>query len=126
MKRDSRYAVCLVIAALLLIFFALGNSSFLKNALKDVDAGKAASSLHETPEGAQFPGFPIDLNTATVDDLMALPGVGEKTAAMIIDERERLGGFSSVADLLRVKRFGEERLKRLDGLVTVKRPADGE
>ncbi|MCA1708774.1 MAG: helix-hairpin-helix domain-containing protein, partial [Actinobacteria bacterium] len=39
---------------------------------------------------------PIDLNTATVDDIASLPGVGVATARRIVEERNRRGGFESV------------------------------
>lgn len=41
---------------------------------------------------------PIDLNTATVDDIASLPGVGVATAHRIVEERNRRGGFESVEE----------------------------
>ena len=52
---------------------------------------------------------PIDLNTATAEELEALPGVGPKTAALIIRERP----YNSIEDLLRVKGIGEKTLEKL-------------
>lgn len=62
----------------------------------------------------------IDLNSATKEDLMTLPGIGTKTAGRIIEKREELGGFKSVDDLTEVERIGKVKLERLRGLVTVK------
>lgn len=47
------------------------------------------------PSGVPSPA-PIDLNTATVDELASLPGVGVATAHRIVEERNRRGGFESV------------------------------
>jgi competence protein ComEA len=48
----------------------------------------------------------INLNTATLDQLESLPGVGEEKAKAIIDFREIHGKFSSIEDLLAVSGFG--------------------
>jgi helix-hairpin-helix protein len=58
---------------------------------------------------------PLDLNTATKEQLVALPGIGEKLAEQIIENRP----YGKVEDLLQIPRFGEKRLDRLRGLVTV-------
>lgn len=60
----------------------------------------------------------ISLNTATVADLVTLPGVGEKTAQAIIDFRESNGGFSTVEDLLQVKGIGPSKFEQISGLVS--------
>ena len=62
---------------------------------------------------------PLDLNTATADQLEELPGVGPAIAAAILDERERRGRFATVDDLLDVRGIGEARLEQLRDLVTV-------
>lgn len=71
-----------------------------------------------TPGGA-VPSGPLDLNTATVDELDALPGVGPATASAIVDDRERNGPFAAVEDLERVPGIGPAKLAALRDLVTV-------
>ncbi len=61
----------------------------------------------------------MNLNTATADQLDALPGVGPATAAAIIGDREAHGPFRSVDDLGRVRGIGDAKLDQLRELVTV-------
>ena len=64
-------------------------------------------------------GGPVDLNTATAEQLEALPGIGPTLAGAIVSERERMGGFRSVDDLQRVRGIGPARFEQLRELVTV-------
>jgi competence protein ComEA len=65
------------------------------------------------------PGGPVNLNTATADDLDTLPGVGPSTASAILAYREQHGPFASVDDLADVRGIGPTKLDALRGLVTV-------
>ena len=65
------------------------------------------------------PSGPVDLNNATATQLETLPGVGPATAARIIDQRTRQGGFKTVRDLLRVPGIGERRFAELKDRVRV-------
>lgn len=62
---------------------------------------------------------PVNLNTATVEELDELPGVGEATALAIVEDRETNGPFSSPEDLMRVSGIGEKKFAKLEGLVCV-------
>jgi competence protein ComEA len=69
----------------------------------------------EAPAAA--PGGPVHLNTATVEQLDELPGVGPVTAQKIVDWREQHGAFSSVDDLDAIPGIGPARLEQLRDLV---------
>ncbi|MDD7730851.1 MAG: ComEA family DNA-binding protein, partial [Eubacteriales bacterium] len=60
----------------------------------------------------------IDLNLAEKEELMTLPGVGEKTADKIIAYREAQP-FEKVDDLLKVSGFGKKKMEALKGLIAV-------
>jgi competence protein ComEA len=73
-----------------------------------VAAGGAATG---TPTG------PVQLSTATLEQLDTLPGVGPATAQKILDYREKHGAFSSVDELDAVPGIGPKRLEQLRELV---------
>ena len=62
---------------------------------------------------------PLDLNTATEEELTALPGIGEELARRIAAYRRENGPFADVKDLMKVKGIGEGKLAELDGWITV-------
>jgi competence protein ComEA len=63
------------------------------------------------------PAAPVSLNTATADQLDALPGVGPVLAQHIIDYRTQHGGFRSVDELREVNGIGDRRFGDLRNLV---------
>ena len=63
--------------------------------------------------------WPLNLNTASVDDLAKLPGIGEVIAQRIVDYRESEGPFSSVEELDEVSGIGRKRIEGLKDYVTV-------
>lgn len=65
------------------------------------------------------PGTPIDLNTATLEQLESLPGVGPVLGQNILDWRNANGRFTSVDQLRDVSGIGDVRLAQLRPLVTV-------
>jgi competence protein ComEA len=65
------------------------------------------------------PGQPLDLNTATMEQLDTLPGVGPATAQKILDYREQHGGFGSVDELGQVPGIGDKRMADLREQVRV-------
>ncbi|MFJ3619597.1 helix-hairpin-helix domain-containing protein [Streptomyces iakyrus] len=67
--------------------------------------------------GAAAPAAPVPLNTATVDQLDTLPGVGPVLAQHIIDYRTQHGGFRSVDELREVNGIGDRRFADLRNLV---------
>jgi competence ComEA-like helix-hairpin-helix protein len=67
---------------------------------------------------------PLDLNSATIEELKTLPGIGKTTAEAIVRFREKSGPFRRVEDLLAIRGITKKKLEALRPLVTVKPPAD--
>jgi len=62
---------------------------------------------------------PVNLNTATAEQLATIPGVGPKMAERIIDYRQKNGGFKKVEDLMNVSGVGEKSFLKMKPLITV-------
>jgi len=73
------------------------------------------SARHASPRRAVT--FPLDLNHARLEELMELPGIGEKLAQRVMEYRQNQGGFRSVDELRKVRGIGEKRMERLRPLV---------
>jgi competence protein ComEA len=67
--------------------------------------------------GPGSPAAPVDLNTATVEQLDGLPGIGPATAAKIVAFRQQHGPFHSAEELDAVPGIGPGRIEQLKGLV---------
>lgn len=74
----------------------------------------------QAPPAGDGPAGPLDLNTATLDQLEELPGVGPVLAQGILDYRREQGGFTSVDELRQVTGIGEKRFAELEDLVQVR------
>ncbi len=72
--------------------------------------------------GQPASGELIDLNQASAAQLESLPGVGEVTAARIIEYRQENDGFKKIEELMNVRGIGERSFLRLRPLVTVGTP----
>ena len=79
--------------------------------------GVAGAPAATPPAAGSSPSAPLDLNTATAEQLDSLPGIGPVTAQKILDYRQAHGAFHSVAELEGVPGIGPGRLSQLKGLV---------
>lgn len=77
----------------------------------------AASTGEELPEEPRDDR--LDLNTATLEELDTLPGIGPVLGQRILDYREEYGGFQTVDELIYVKGIGEKTLENIKNLVKV-------
>ena len=99
--------------------FALGSLLVLLVALA---APVAAQEKAPAKAKAAASSAPINLNTATVQQLEALPGVGTRTAQLIVEHRQKNGGFKKVEELMNIKGIGEKSFLKLKPMVTVTPP----
>src|SRR2546430_8220214 len=69
------------------------------------------------PAAGSSPSAPLDLNSATLEQLENLPGIGPVTAQKILDYRQAHGAFHAVAELEGVPGIGPAHMAQLKGLV---------
>jgi competence protein ComEA len=86
-----------LVAAALAALFALA-----------VSTGSAFAAAKPAPAGK------VNLNTATAEQLTAVPGIGVKLAGRIVEHRQKSGSFKSVQELMNVKGVGEKSLGKLE------------
>ena len=61
----------------------------------------------------------VNINTASAADLVALPGIGAKTAARILEYRQKNGPFKKVEELMNVRGVGEKNFVKLKAQISV-------
>ena len=112
MARADRWVLLSALAALLLLFGWTHRDALAPP--------QRLASINTVP-GASIEegGYLLDINTAAVDELDTLPGIGEVLAQRIVDYREAHGPFRSVEELIAVEGIGEGKLEKLRELVTV-------
>jgi competence protein ComEA len=62
----------------------------------------------------------VNVNTATKNQLMNVPGIGEVTAARILTYRKDVGAFKKLDDLVNVRGISQKKLKKLKPFMTVR------
>jgi competence protein ComEA len=87
-----------------------------------ITLGVAAQTqgAQDTPRSATAAAItPLNLNSASVAQLEALPGIGRATAERIVEYRQKNGAFKKAEDLMNVRGIGEKSFLKLKPLVTV-------
>ena len=84
-----------------------------------VRTSSVEESVATTQSGGQNQTFPININTATAQQLEALPGIGPTYAQRIVDYRNANGPFTSPSQLLNISGIGEKRLAAIWDYITI-------
>ncbi|HEY6212358.1 MAG TPA: helix-hairpin-helix domain-containing protein [Vicinamibacterales bacterium] len=79
------------------------------------------ASPKSSPRSSGKPALatPININTASATELDSLPGIGAKTAARIVEYRQKNGPFKKVEELMNVRGVGEKNFLKLKEHITV-------
>ncbi len=121
-------AVSLVFALFIVGLFSLRNfgrshrsSLSLRNETSTSAVTPTAdlSRNEPAPTESTQPAGPVNINTATLEQLDTLSGIGPSLAQSIIEFRETNGPFKAVGELMNVSGIGEKRMEAIWNLVTV-------
>lgn len=82
-------------------------------------AKSAGSASKSSDNSATAVSYPINLNTATVEELTSIDGLGESRASAIIEYRDYLGGYTSVEQIKEISGIGEATYAKLAPYLTV-------
>lgn len=100
-------ALCFVLLLAIIVVQFLETPAFQKPVYTP------AKSLEQPENGASEANFPIGINSATYEELQTIPGVGPATARLIIKYREENGTIASLDDLLAMEGIGEKTVSLL-------------
>lgn len=92
-------------------------SSSSKTATNSAKSPTAASKSSDN--SATAVSYPINLNTATVEELISIDGLGESRASAIIEYRDYLGGYTSVEQIKEISGIGDATYAKLAPYLTV-------
>lgn len=92
-------------------------SSSSKTATNSAKSATAASKSSDN--SATAVSYPINLNTATVEELISIDGLGESRASAIIEYRDYLGGYTSVEQIKEISGIGDATYAKLAPYLTV-------
>jgi competence protein ComEA len=100
------------------LFVSLLSAALLVAALphRAVAQEKAGARSSGKPTGA---AAVVNINTAPASELQTLPGIGAKTAARIVEYRQKNGPFKKIEELMNVRGVGEKNFLKLKAQVTV-------
>ena len=80
-----------------------------------METGKISGGIPETPEK----GGKVDLNRASVEELMTLSGIGQSRAEAIVRYREEIGDFQAIEDVMKVSGIKENAFNKIKDNITV-------
>jgi len=88
--------------------------------LKDLRTAEAVETERRPSQEEILPDIvPLDINTATPEELAELPGIGEELARRIMDYRREEGPFETKEDIMKVSGIGEGKYAALEKRITV-------
>ena len=81
----------------------------------------AVAQTKPSPRSAAKPASAatVNLNTASAAELEGLPGIGAKTAALIVEFRQKNGPFKKIEELMNVRGIGEKNFLKLKPQISV-------
>ena len=98
---------------------SIAAAAFLLTAYTPAASAAQSKPAARTAAAKPTAGKPVNINTATVAELNALPGIGAKTAALIVEYRQKNGLFKKVEELMNIRGVGEKNFLKLKDQISV-------
>lgn len=105
----------MIIATVMLSIFAYGFLIGRNSNRTDIKIAEPTSKASEPTTASGK----VNINTATLDEMTVLPGIGPKLAQRIIDHRETNGPFRTVSELTEVEGIGDKKLLSILDYITI-------
>jgi len=121
MKSDKRQTYIMIGIALLVvagILLYIGLSSPRVYQQTEANVSPVGAAAGETVQASSVQ-FPLNLNTATVEELVQIEGLGEKRAYAIVEYREVLGSYTKVEQIKDIQGFGDALYNKVAPYLTV-------
>jgi competence protein ComEA len=101
------------VAAMFLVAF------FFSSSIYAADAPSKPSEEKKNPCAMKM----VNINKASADEIATLPGIGDKTAKLIVEYRDKNGNFKKPEDIRKVKGVGAKLFEKIKGNITVEEEA---
>lgn len=138
MKSDKRQTlvligISLIVIAGVLIFVAVSQpkiyeqdeSTLLSNQTSRTDTSiyietqYAQTTNVNSSSASEYVNYPVNINTATVQELCTINGIGEKRAEAIVQYRQQIGGYTSVEQIKNIQGIGDSIYAQVSPYLTV-------
>lgn len=109
------FAIFLLLSSIIILYNLLYIPS-----LPDADIIKKELAFQENSsnDNENINGI-VNINSASIDELKEIPGVGESTAKKIIEYREQNGGFSSKFEIMNISGIGQKKFENMKNHISV-------
>ena len=107
MKSDKKQTlvmigIVLLIVAGIMLYVTLSAPRIYENENYSVSSSTVSTTKEKTTVS-----YPLNLNTATVEELMTIDGISQKNAFAIVEYRKKIGAYSDVSEIMNIKGIGE-------------------
>ena len=119
MKKGSQILICITLCFMSMILGVFLGRNTIGAALTAEPRSSYEPQATDPSTADVFQDGKININTASVEDLILLPGIGEVIAERIIAYRNLYGNFTSIDELRNVEGIGESRMTNIAKYVTI-------
>lgn len=124
MKQSARHTMILIGVALMifagvLAYMGTNGSRVYVDADSSTVEHSEYNDYDKTPQTTISHATQLNLNSATLEDLTSIDGIGEKTALQILSYRDEIGGYTSVDQIKEIRGIGDAKFAKIAPFLTV-------